>query len=88
MNECCESCSNCLEIDRIDYRKAGSGESIHSTTEGFICTAFSNEGVGCWMIGLDRKTGMCECYSPASEKFINLRNETKHWMENRERENL
>lgn len=85
MTECCENCSNCLEIDKIDYSKAGSGESIHSQPEGFICTALACDGVAYWMVGNNRFTGMCECYSPASEEFLKMRNETRHWIENRER---
>ena len=84
MTECCENCSHCLEIDKINYSKVGSGESIHSTPEGYICTAFAYEGVGTWMIGNDKETAHCEMYSEATEEFLKLRQQNREWMKERE----
>ena len=83
MNECCENCIHCLEIDKIDYRKLKSGESIHSRPEGYICNGFSYEGVGTWMVGCDKEIEHCEMFSKATEKFLSLRQQNREWMDER-----
>ena len=61
MNECCATCKLNLRLERLDYQRGG---CVHEWQPGYICLAFQNEGIACWMIGQDPKTGMCECYTP------------------------
>lgn len=61
MNECCETCRLRLRMEKLDYSKGG---CTHSFPDGFICLAFADEGIGCWMVGLEPTAGMCECYQP------------------------
>ena len=61
--ECCKTCRNRLEIKKYDYSKGG---CVHSDPGGYICLAFSDEGIGVWMYGL--VVGMCECYAPNEDK--------------------
>lgn len=59
MDECCETCKLNLKIEKLDYSKGG---CAHSHPDGFICLAFADEGIGCWMVGLSQKSDRCECY--------------------------
>jgi len=64
MNENCASCRNCYRLEKLDY----SGQSCeHTAMDGYICMAFANVGIACWMVGKDINSGMCECYTPREE---------------------
>lgn len=58
MTECCATCANCFEIEKLDY----SHGCKHTAMEGFACLAFRDEGLVCWMVNTDRVNGMCEGY--------------------------
>ena len=61
MNECCETCRLKLRLEKLDYSKGG---CHHEWQDGYICLAFHDEGIACWMVGQPPETGMCECYTP------------------------
>ena len=63
-DECCATCTLKYRIEKMDYSKGG---CEHSDPDGFICMAFSSEGLACWIVGNDPKQGMCECYCPGNE---------------------
>lgn len=54
---CCESCKHMLQLEECDYRNGG---CKHTKLDGFICLAFRDEALACWMRGINIKTGMCE----------------------------
>ena len=65
MKECCETCGLKLRIEKLDYSKGG---CIHTWPEGYICLAFRDEGIACWMVGAPAESGMCECYTPKEDE--------------------
>lgn len=61
MNEHCGNCARCYRLEKLDYTQGG---CIKTGMDGFICMAFADEGIACWMVGTDLDSGMCECYEP------------------------
>ena len=59
MNECCENCKHMLSLEELDYRDGG---CKHTEMDGFVCLGFADEGLACWMRGIDMKTEICEAY--------------------------
>ena len=55
--ESCVNCGNRYKVEKCDYSQGG---CIHTNMDGFICMAFADEGVACYMVGL--KDGRCECW--------------------------
>ena len=82
MSECCENCQFCLDLEKCDYSKGG---CIHSSAEGYICIAFKDDGVAMWMIGNNRNTGMCECYTPITDRTRWLRDQNREYASRREK---
>ena len=60
-HECCATCRRRYDLMKFDYSQDG---CIHTDMEGYICTAFADEGKMVWMVGEDENTGMCECWEP------------------------
>ena len=61
MPENCATCRRCYRLEKLDYSKDG---CEHTTMDGYVCMAFADEGLACWMVGEDMDSGMCECYEP------------------------
>lgn len=63
--ECCANCQHMLLPKRADYSRGGC-----ETTwmEGFVCTAFADEGIAMWMIGCDEHTAHCESFCDRKHK--------------------
>lgn len=59
MKECCKNCKHYLVLRKSDYTKGG---CINSAVEGYVCTAFGDEGIAYWTIGLDENESLCECF--------------------------
>lgn len=62
-----EKCSNCkyqLKLRKADYSEGG---CVDTDMEGFVCLAFSDEGLALWMVGV--KEGLCECYASKEEHY-------------------
>ena len=57
--ECCVNCQHMLLPKRADYSKGGCETTW---VEGFVCTAFADEGIAMWMIGCNERTAHCECF--------------------------
>ena len=64
MKECCKNCKRNLKLVKFDYTQGG---CKHTALEGFICTAFANEGEADWMVGLNQEKDLCEVFSPKEE---------------------
>lgn len=64
MTECCANCRRAYRLQKLDYSKGG---CKHTDMEGYICMAFADEGLACWMVGENPDTGMCECYAPKKD---------------------
>ena len=64
MNDCCKNCKRNLNLTKFDYTKNG---CQHTKMEGFICTAFANEGEAVWMIGLNQERDLCEEFLPKGD---------------------
>ena len=62
---CCANCQHMLLPKRADYSRGGC-----ETTwmEGFVCTAFADEGIAMWMIGCNEHTAHCECFCERRHK--------------------
>ena len=65
MDEHCGNCVRCYRLEKCDYSQGG---CIHTNMDGYICMAFADEGIACWMVGEDLNSGMCEAYMPKREK--------------------
>lgn len=65
MKECCETCCLKLRIEKLDHSKGG---CTHTWPEGYICLAFHDAGIACWMVGEPAERGMCECYTPKEDQ--------------------
>ena len=59
--ETCKTCRNHYRLEKLDYSAGG---CQHSDMDGYICMAFADEGIACWMVGTDLDSGMCEAYVP------------------------
>ena len=59
MNECCETCKKCLNIELYDYSEGGCKHT--KVEDDFICLAFRDEGIACLMHGVSKKD-KCECW--------------------------
>lgn len=59
MTDGCKNCRYRLELMKLDYRRRG---CKHTKMEGFLCTAFADEGIANWMLGLDDDNSKCECW--------------------------
>ena len=64
VNECCNTCRHSYKLEKCDYSHGG---CEHTNMEGYICMAFANERIACWMVGLDGENDMCECYEEINE---------------------
>ena len=60
VNEHCGNCANCYKLEKLDFSQGG---CIHTEMEGYICMAFADEGLACWMVGEDLDSGRCECWT-------------------------
>ena len=66
MTDCCANCALCVPIvEKLDYSKGG---CEHTAMPGYICLCFENEGYACWMVGIDKETSLCECFTPRKQK--------------------
>ena len=64
---CCWTCGYHKKLERWDYanvRKQG----VPKIDEGYVCTAFSYDGVIIQMVGHNDDTGYCECWTEATEE--------------------
>ena len=64
MKECCNTCKKKFKIEKSDYSRGG---CEHSWPDGYICMAFSNEGIATWMVGCS-DLGQCEVYEPKERR--------------------
>lgn len=65
-NECCANCALCMVLKKQDYTKGGCTET---DMDGYACLVFKDEGIICWMLGVDKGVGMCEMYTPKAVKW-------------------
>ena len=65
MTECCETCKRHMKLVEYVYGEHG---CTHLDLGGFACLAFIDEGKVIWMVNVNSKLGMCECYQPKEEK--------------------
>lgn len=68
MKECCANCKLMFKAHKTDFRKLKTDEPIDYELEGFICMGLGHERVATWMVGLDAETGLCEMFSPKTER--------------------
>jgi len=59
MKASCANCKRRYKLERLDYSNGG---CIHTDMDGYICMAFADEGIACWIVGESEETGICECY--------------------------
>ena len=64
MTECCATCANRYDLERLDYSKGG---CKHEKMDGYICMAFADEGQAMWIIGTYPLEEICECYKARRE---------------------
>lgn len=55
----CKNCKHHMYLYKWDYSMGG---CIHSTCDGFACTALADEGEIIHMVGNDEDTGYCEMW--------------------------
>ena len=66
-SDCCETCANCLKVERYNYKEGGGVD--HIPMEGFICIAFACEGWATWMTGnIDKRVDFCEEWRERKER--------------------
>ena len=68
MSECCSNCRKRLHGIKTDFGKLGTNQDIDTPMEGYICLALAFEGVAYWMVNHDESKGMCEMYSPMTNR--------------------
>ena len=66
MKHCCKNCKRNLKLVKFDYTQGG---CKHTDIEGFICTAFANEGKAVLMVGVNQDEDVCEEFSPKPENL-------------------
>jgi len=59
MTECCATCANRYDLERLDYSRGG---CQHEKLGGYICMVFAGEGTAMWMVGANPEAEMCEGY--------------------------
>lgn len=61
---CCANCKKNYRLEKWDYSEKGC--VLHTVMDGYLCTAFADEGVAIWVVGIDQETGqgICEEYDP------------------------
>lgn len=59
MSECCATCKHRYNLEKLDYSNGG---CVHTDMTGYICMAFADEHIACWMVGQNEETGICEAY--------------------------
>lgn len=62
MRECCENCARCFDLEKFEWQKP------FKKMDGYICMAFAEDRTAVWIVGEDRKSGMCEMYSERRER--------------------
>lgn len=59
MSEYCATCKHRYNLKKLDYSNGG---CVDTDMTGYICMAFADENIACWMVGQNEQTGMCEVY--------------------------
>ena len=65
MKECCANCKNRYKLKKFDYSREGCD---HADMDGFICMAFASEKQATWMVGINERFGICECFVSEGHK--------------------